>query len=150
MASVAHHVRLADMNLDVLIADERRIEVIANGLPLWHGFPTRSRCHFGSPLHTGRSTPTPRARDGVDCSVRVLSRHAECKLTESRAARPRCRPASREPGFVPAMYSGACGRAKVFFHAAVGGGSPKAGPSSFVGWPCSPGIATRMNRALWI
>ena len=33
-ARVARHVRLADMNLDVPVSDERRIEVVANGLPL--------------------------------------------------------------------------------------------------------------------
>ena len=36
-ARVARNVRLADMNLDVPVADARRIEVVANGLPLWHG-----------------------------------------------------------------------------------------------------------------
>ena len=37
VARVARNVRLADMNLDVPVADERRIEVVANGLPLWNG-----------------------------------------------------------------------------------------------------------------
>ena len=36
-ARVAQNVRLADMNLDVPIQDARRIEVVCNGLPLWHG-----------------------------------------------------------------------------------------------------------------
>ena len=36
-ARVARHVRLADMNLDVPVSDERRMEVVANGLPLCHG-----------------------------------------------------------------------------------------------------------------
>ena len=33
---VAGIVRLADRNLDVPVVDARRIEVVANGLPLWH------------------------------------------------------------------------------------------------------------------
>ena len=36
-ARVARNVRLADMNLDVPVQDARRIEVVCNGLPLWHG-----------------------------------------------------------------------------------------------------------------
>ena len=35
-ARVVRNMRLADMNLDVPVGDERRIEVVANGLPLWH------------------------------------------------------------------------------------------------------------------
>ena len=36
-ARVSRNVRVADMNIDVPVADARRIEVVANGLPLWHG-----------------------------------------------------------------------------------------------------------------
>ena len=36
-AHVVRNVRLANMNLDVPVHDERRIEVVAKGLPLWHG-----------------------------------------------------------------------------------------------------------------
>ena len=36
-ARVARNVRLADMNIDVPVSDDRRIEVVANGLSLWHG-----------------------------------------------------------------------------------------------------------------
>ena len=36
-ARVARNVRLADMSIDVPVSDDRRIEVVANGLPLWHG-----------------------------------------------------------------------------------------------------------------
>ena len=31
------NVRLADMNIDAPVQDARRIEVVCNGLPLWHG-----------------------------------------------------------------------------------------------------------------
>ena len=36
-ARVARNMRLADMNLPVPVADARRIEIVCNGLPLWHG-----------------------------------------------------------------------------------------------------------------
>ena len=36
-ARVARNVRLADMNIDVPVSDDGRIEVVANGLSLWHG-----------------------------------------------------------------------------------------------------------------
>ena len=36
-ATVARDVRIADMNIDVPVVDDRRIEVVANGLPRWHG-----------------------------------------------------------------------------------------------------------------
>ncbi len=36
-ARVRENVLLADMNLDLPVADNRQIEVVANGLPLWHG-----------------------------------------------------------------------------------------------------------------
>ena len=36
-ARVARNVFLANMNIDVPIEDARQIEVVANGLPLWHG-----------------------------------------------------------------------------------------------------------------
>ena len=36
-ARVAQHVRLADMSLQIPLHDARRIEVVCNGLPLWHG-----------------------------------------------------------------------------------------------------------------
>ena len=36
-ARVARNVPLANMNIDVPVGDARQIEVVANGLPLWHG-----------------------------------------------------------------------------------------------------------------
>ena len=36
-ARVARNVFLANMNIDVPIEDARQIEVVANGLPFWHG-----------------------------------------------------------------------------------------------------------------
>ena len=36
-ARVARSVRVADMRIDVPASDARRIEVVCNGLPFWHG-----------------------------------------------------------------------------------------------------------------
>ena len=36
-ARVARNVRVTDMNVDVPVSEARCIEVVANGLPLWHG-----------------------------------------------------------------------------------------------------------------
>ena len=36
-ARVARNMRLADMNLPIPVADARRIEIVCNGMPLWHG-----------------------------------------------------------------------------------------------------------------
>ena len=34
---VTCYVCMADMNIDVQVSDDHRIEVVANRLPLWHG-----------------------------------------------------------------------------------------------------------------
>ena len=52
-ARVVRNMRLADMNLDVPVGDERRIEVVANGLPLWHGAQLAIDATIVSPV-TGR------------------------------------------------------------------------------------------------
>eukprot|EP00439_Symbiodinium_sp_Y106_P047985 s5209_g6.t1 len=36
-ARVARDVRLSEMNIDFPVSDDRRIEVVVNGLYLWHG-----------------------------------------------------------------------------------------------------------------
>ena len=36
-ARVARNVRLADMNIDVLVSDDHHVEVVADWLSLWHG-----------------------------------------------------------------------------------------------------------------
>ena len=47
-ARVAMHVALRDMNLDVSATDGRRIEVVANGLPIWRR-PGRGEYHAYQP-----------------------------------------------------------------------------------------------------
>ena len=57
-ARVAQNVRLADMNLDASVQDDRCIEVVCNGLPLWHGAQLAVDATIVSPV--GR-TGEPRA-----------------------------------------------------------------------------------------
>ena len=62
-ARVAWYVSLRDMNLDEPITDERRIEVVANGLPLWHGAQVAVDTTLVSPL---RRDGSARARAAVE------------------------------------------------------------------------------------
>ena len=68
-ARVARNVRLADMNLDVPVQDARRIEVVCNGLPPWHGEQLAVDATLVSPL--GRDGQ-PRA--GADAPASLLPR----------------------------------------------------------------------------
>ena len=72
-ARVARHVRLADMNLDVPVSDERRIEVVVNGLPLWHGSQLALDATIVSPL-TRRGEAHPRADVQPSCAVAAAAR----------------------------------------------------------------------------
>ena len=47
----------ADMNLDVPVADARRIEVVANGLPLWHGSQLAADATIVPPYAAGPGPP---------------------------------------------------------------------------------------------
>ena len=49
-ARVATNVLLRDMNIDVPLADSRRIEVLANGLPLWQGAQVAVDTTFVNPV----------------------------------------------------------------------------------------------------
>ena len=49
-ARVARNVRVADMNIDVPVSDARGIEVVCNGLPLWHGAQLAVDATLVSPL----------------------------------------------------------------------------------------------------
>ena len=60
-AQVARNVRVGDMNIDVPVSDARRIEVVANGLPLWHGAQLAIDATIVSPV-----TRTGSARPGAD------------------------------------------------------------------------------------
>ena len=64
-AQVARNVRLADMNIDVPVSDDRRIEVVANGLPPWHGSQQAIDATIVSPVtRAGEAQPGADARPG--------------------------------------------------------------------------------------
>ena len=73
-ARVVRNIRLADMNVDVPVADARRIEVVANGLPLWHGSQLALDGTIVSPL-TRLGEAHPRADVEPGCAV-MLQRAA--------------------------------------------------------------------------
>ena len=78
-ARVARHVRLADMNLDVPVSDERRVEVVAHGLPLWHGSQLALDATIVCAL-TRRGEPHPRAdvQPGTAVSSAARRKPASC------------------------------------------------------------------------
>eukprot|EP00439_Symbiodinium_sp_Y106_P053150 s5083_g7.t1 len=61
------------MNLDVPVSDERRIEVVVNGLPLWHGSQLALDATIVSPL-TRRGEAHPRADVQPSCAVAAEAR----------------------------------------------------------------------------
>ena len=65
-------VRLADMNLDAPVGDERRIAVVANGLPLWHVSQWRSMPPSSRLLRTQPRRDTYPELDGARCCRLVV------------------------------------------------------------------------------
>ena len=69
-ARMASHVALRDFILDVLACDGRRIEVVANGLPIWQGAqiaadativsPVRRMANLAHGLTSNRASPSTR------------------------------------------------------------------------------------------
>ena len=89
-ARVGRNVRLAAMNLHVPVHDARRIEVVCNGLPFWHGAQVAVDATIVSPIARDR-TPQPRAdvpgtvlRNAANRERRqtypVLGRSRSCRL----------------------------------------------------------------------
>ena len=58
-AAVATNVLVRDLNLQAARQDERRIEVIANGLPVWGGSQLAVDTTLVSPIHVCWGTPPP-------------------------------------------------------------------------------------------
>ena len=83
-ATVALNVRLRDLNVDVARQDERRIEVIANGLALWGGSQLAVDTTLVSPL---TSSGAPR---------RAAGRTAGAALAFARKAKERTYPELRQ------------------------------------------------------
>ena len=89
-ARVARNVRVADMNVQVPVTDGRRIEVVANGLPLWHGAQLALDATIVSPV-TRSGDPHPRADTqpgwAVDNAARRKRRDTYPELTRARRCR---------------------------------------------------------------
>ena len=89
-ARVARNMRLADMNIDVPVSDNRRIEVVANGLPLWHGSQQAIDATIGSPVtRAGEAQPGADAQPGPALvgATRRKRRQTHPKLVRARRCR---------------------------------------------------------------
>ena len=87
---VARNVRVADMNIDVPVSDARRIEVVCNGLPLWHGAQLAVDATLVSPLtREGQPQPAADAQPGVALAraAQRKRRHTYPELLRARRCR---------------------------------------------------------------
>ena len=137
-ARVATNAFLRDMNVDVPLADSRRIEGLANGLPLWQGAQVAVDTTFVSPVSSAgadripgkaamdarrrkRQTTYPELLAARRCRLVALGGPAAW-LPRRRAQR---RPASgRQRGRQPATVGRACWR------------WPRSGPWHGLFWTC--------------
>ena len=79
-----------DMNIDVLVSDARRIEVVCNGLPLWHGAQLAVDATLVSPLtRDGQPQPAADAQPGVALAraAHRKRRHTYPELLRARRCR---------------------------------------------------------------
>ena len=89
-ARVAENVRLQAMNLGgISVHDGREIEVVANGLPLWHGAQLAVDTTLVSPVRRN-GQPHPRAASEDGRQLAVARQRKEQKYHELLASR-RCR-----------------------------------------------------------
>ena len=82
------------MNVDVPIADARRIEVVANGLPLWHGSQLALDATILSPLmRLGEAHPRTDVQPGcaVTAAAHRKRHHTYPELARARRRSRRCR-----------------------------------------------------------
>ena len=89
-ARVARNVRLADMNIDVPVSDDRRIEVVANGLSLWHGAQQAVDATIVSPVtRAGDAQPGADVHPGraVDAAARRKRHQTYPELVRARRCR---------------------------------------------------------------
>ena len=89
-ARVARNVRVADMNIDVPVSDARCIEVVAHGLPLWHGAQLALDATIVSPVtRAGEPQPGADTRPGaaVHAAARRKRRQTYPELASARRAR---------------------------------------------------------------
>ena len=83
-------VRVGDMNIDVPVSDARRIEVVANGLPPWHGAQLAIDAAIVSPVtRTGSARPGADTRPAaaVQDAARRKRRQTYPELQSARRAR---------------------------------------------------------------
>ena len=89
-ARVARNMRLADMNLPVPVADARRIEIVCNGLPLWHGAQLAVDTTCVSPVpRSGEPRPGADSQPGLALQLATRRKRRETYPELSRS--PRCR-----------------------------------------------------------
>ena len=89
-ARVAQNVRLADKNLDASVQDARRIEVLCNGLPLWHGAQLAVDATIVSPVgRTGEPRAGADARPALalDQAAQRKRRHTYPEFKRARRCR---------------------------------------------------------------
>ena len=89
-ARVSTNVALSHMNLHVPVADARQIEVMANGLPLWHGSQLAVDTTLVSPL--GREGQVRGQADTVPgCTVQEAGRRKRTQVYPEFVGSQRCR-----------------------------------------------------------
>ena len=88
-ARIESHVALRDLNLDVPASDGRRIEVVANGLPLWQGAQVAVDATVVSPVRRD-GQPRPRADQQPGLALAQAVDRKDRTYPELRQAR-RCR-----------------------------------------------------------
>ena len=89
-ARVAQNVRLADMSLQIPIHDARRIEVVCNGLPLWHGQQLAVDATIVSPVRRdGQPRPGADARPATALSHAAQRKRRQTYPELDRARRCR-------------------------------------------------------------
>ena len=130
-ARVATSVALQDLNPDVPPTDGRRIEVVANGLPLWQGAQIAVDTTLVSPLQRdGQPRPGADARPGL-ALAQAAARKRRTYPELQPGGRGRCRLVQRRSvGAAPTAREGSRSRA-----GPVGPGSRKSSASPKVDGP---------------
>jgi len=89
-AHVGWNMMLRDMNLDTIITDERRIEIVANGFPIWHGAQVAIDTSLVSPVR-GNGTARPHAADTSGTAIAFITRRKRHRTYREIANAERCR-----------------------------------------------------------
>ena len=99
-----------DMNIDVPVSDARRIEVVATGLPMWHGAQLAIDAKIVSPVtRTGTARPGADTRPAAPVQGRSQTQaapnlpRASSIATPFRRLKPTVNPSARPPRDVPVL-----------------------------------------------